>query len=84
MVLIGEAYVAARLHSFEWNGRLAAVDPNAIDGILFKVCLETVLQSISGTQEDDEHEDAPEHAETSKERAKLVLANGFKYLLPFI
>jgi hypothetical protein len=60
------------------------INPNAIDGIGLEIVLESIFQTLTTTKQNDEHKDAPEHTESSKNCSQLVLGDCTENLLPSV
>ena len=83
-VLVGQLDIAVGEQTLIGQAGGAAPDVDGIDRIAFEAVLEPVTQPTTGTEQDDEHEDAGEHAHAGQEGAQLVPGDVVQHLPPLL
>src|SRR5262249_5464406 len=67
-ILLRQLDPPARLEALVGRARLPGEDEEAVDGVVAKLPDDAVLESLSRSEQDDEHENAPGDAESRQRR----------------
>ena len=84
IIFICESYLSSNLQAFVLQTGHTVANPDAIDSATAKLLLNSIFQPITGTEQDDEHENAPGYAESGQKSTKLVLLDRAINFLPFV
>ena len=68
-----ELDLAPEAHALERHARVAGEQHDDVERLVAEILHHAVLHAAAGAEQQDEHEDAPEHAERRQQRAQLVL-----------
>jgi hypothetical protein len=83
-VFVGKLYAPAGFHPFIGSTGNTGANPQIINRITLKFLPDTVFESVTRSQKDNKHKDAPGHTESGQKGPELILSDSAEYFLPFI